>query len=88
MCVCVCVFVFIVVLSETVLIDIDRLLVLLEAKQFSVEPSTLQSLQQLMQWVADLALNILGKLPDGRGNRTSGVSSCVCISHIGDVAFY
>lgn len=38
----------------------------LEAKEFTVEPSTLQSLQQLIQWIADLALNLLVKLPDSR----------------------
>jgi hypothetical protein len=31
-----------------------------------VEPSTLQSLQQLIQWVADLALNPLARLPEQR----------------------
>lgn len=66
------------VLSESVPADIDRLLMGLEVKEFSVEPSTLQSLQQLIQWVADLALNILAKLPDSRGmsgmNRSTGVS--------------
>lgn len=66
-----------VVLSESGPVDIDRLLMNLEVKEFSVEASTLQSLQQLIQWVADLALNILAKLPDNRGmsgiNRNSGV---------------
>lgn len=38
----------------------------LEAKEFTVETTTLQSLQQLIQWVADLALNLLVKLPDSR----------------------
>lgn len=65
------------VLSESGPVDIDRLLMNLEVKEFSVEASTLQSLQQLIQWVADLALNILAKLPDNRGmsgmNRNSGV---------------
>lgn len=65
------------VLSESVPADIDRLLLGLEVKEFSVEASTLQSLQQLIQWVADLALNILAKLPDSRGmggiNRSTGV---------------
>lgn len=69
---------FSVVLSESVPADIDRLLLGLEVKEFSVESSTLQSLQQLIQWVADLALNILAKLPDNRGmsgmSRNTGVS--------------
>ncbi|CAH0551682.1 unnamed protein product [Brassicogethes aeneus] len=46
--------------------DVDKVLMHLEAKEFTVEPSTLQSLQQLIQWVADLALNLLIKLPDSR----------------------
>lgn len=67
--------IFAVVLSESVPADIDRLLLGLEVKEFTVEASTLQSLQQLIQWVADLALNILAKLPDSRGmSRTTGVS--------------
>lgn len=70
--------IFTVVLSESVPADIDRLLLGLEVKEFTVEASTLQSLQQLIQWVADLALNILAKLPDSRGmNRVSGVSICI-----------
>lgn len=46
--------------------DVDKVLMHLEAKEFTIEPSTLQSLQQLIQWVADLALNLLVKLPDSR----------------------
>lgn len=53
------------VLSESVP-DVDKVLLHLEGKDFTVEPSTLQSLQQLIQWVADLALNILAKLPESR----------------------
>ena len=44
--------------------DVDKVLCYLEAKDFTVEPSTLQSLQHLIQWVADVALNLLAKLPD------------------------
>ena len=54
------------ILSDSVVLDVDKVLVNLEAKDFTVEPSTLQSLQQLIQWVADLALNILAKLPENR----------------------
>ena len=65
------------VLSESVT-DIDKVVLGLKGKDFTVEKSTLQSLQQLMQWVADLALNILAKLPENRtmigGNsRNAGV---------------
>lgn len=69
-----------VVLSESVPADIDRLLLGLEVKEFSVEASTLQSLQQLIQWVADLALNILAKLPDNRGMSGMNRSTGVCFS--------
>lgn len=47
----------------------------LDPKEFTVEPSTLQSLQQLIQWVADLALNLLVRLPEQRmQTKSSGVS--------------
>ncbi|XP_060526788.1 mediator of RNA polymerase II transcription subunit 16 isoform X2 [Cylas formicarius] len=46
--------------------DVDKVLMHLEAKEFTVEPSTLQSLQQLIQWIADLTLNLLIKLPETR----------------------
>lgn len=54
--------------------DIDKALALmhLEAKEFTVETTTLQSLQQLIQWVADLALNLLIKLPDSRPSSSKG----------------
>uniref|UniRef100_A0A1B6EV13 Mediator of RNA polymerase II transcription subunit 16 n=1 Tax=Cuerna arida TaxID=1464854 RepID=A0A1B6EV13_9HEMI len=53
------------VMNEAVT-DIDQVLLHLEAKEFTVEPSTLQSLHQLIQWVADLALNLLARLPEQR----------------------
>ncbi|KAK7791584.1 hypothetical protein R5R35_007389 [Gryllus longicercus] len=52
------------------LADVDKVLFHLEAKEFTVEHSTLQSLQQLIQWVADLALALLARLPEQRGNST------------------
>lgn len=66
------------VLSESVP-DVDKVLLNLDGKDFTVEPSTLQSLQQLIQWVADLALNILAKLPENRclgvgATKNTGVS--------------
>lgn len=55
------------------LTDVDKVLIHLEAKDYTVEHSTLQSLQQLIQWVADLAVNILARLPEQRSvGRTSG----------------
>ena len=44
--------------------DVDKVICVVDAKDFTVEPATLQSLQQLIQWVADLGLNILNKLPE------------------------
>lgn len=72
------------VLAESVP-DVDKVLLNLEAKDFTVEPSTLQSLQQLIQWVADLALNILARLPENRcfigGQKSVGVNMSfnICI---------
>lgn len=57
------------VMSDSI-IDVDKVLLHLEAKEFTVEPSTLQSLHQLIQWVADLALNLLARLPEQR--KTTG----------------
>lgn len=51
-------------LSENQNTDIDKVLIHLECKEFTMEPSTLQSLQQLIQWTADLALNILARIPE------------------------
>ncbi|KOX71552.1 Mediator of RNA polymerase II transcription subunit 16 [Melipona quadrifasciata] len=52
--------------------DVDKVLLHLDPKEFTVEPSTLQSLQQLIQWVADLALNLLARLPEQRLQIKSG----------------
>lgn len=64
---------FCAVVSESQYDDVDKVLLLIEAKEFTIEPSTLQSLQQLIQWVADLALSLLARLP--RGIKPSGVMS-------------
>lgn len=53
----------------------QQVLLNLDPKEFTIEPSTLQSLQQLIQWVADLALNLLARLPEQRmHSKSSGVS--------------
>ncbi|XP_064535955.1 mediator of RNA polymerase II transcription subunit 16 [Drosophila montana] len=44
--------------------DVDTVLLNLDPKDFTVEPMMLQSLQQLIQWVTDLALNMLNRLPE------------------------
>lgn len=68
------------VLAESVP-DIDKVLLGLEGKDFTVEKSTLQSLQQLIQFIADLSLNILARLPENRSmggaSRNTGVRSIV-----------
>ncbi|KAH6931592.1 hypothetical protein HPB50_025660 [Hyalomma asiaticum] len=49
--------------SREVISNLDKVLLHLETKEFSVEPLILQSLQQLTQWVADLALYLMASLP-------------------------
>jgi len=67
-------FFFIVAVVTDSLTDVDKVLIHLEAKDYTVEHMTLQSLQQLIQWVADLAVNILARLPEQRlSGRPSGV---------------
>lgn len=63
------------VLSESN-VDIDKVLLKLDAKDFAVEKRTLQSLHQLIQYVANLTLSILARLPENRCNhsRSGGVS--------------
>ncbi|XP_055948593.1 mediator of RNA polymerase II transcription subunit 16-like [Argiope bruennichi] len=43
--------------------QMDKVLLHLESKEFTVEPPILQSLQHLTQWVADCALYLLATLP-------------------------
>ncbi|CAG0896953.1 unnamed protein product, partial [Darwinula stevensoni] len=43
--------------------DLDKVCLQVEAKEFTVEASTLQSLQQLIQWVSDLALFLIATAP-------------------------
>ncbi|XP_077525198.1 mediator complex subunit 16 [Amblyomma americanum] len=49
--------------SRDVISNLDKVLLHLETKEFSVEPLILQSLQQLTQWVADLTLHLMASLP-------------------------
>ncbi|KAG8222993.1 hypothetical protein J437_LFUL000701, partial [Ladona fulva] len=67
------------VVSEPIA-DVDKVLFHLEAKEFTVEPSALQSLQQLIQWVADLALSLLARLPDARLNPPNMQQGTVMVS--------
>ena len=52
------------VLTDNIITDVDQVLFHIEPKEFTVEPSTLQSLQQLIQWVSNLALNSLVRVPE------------------------
>lgn len=53
------------VVAELQLDDVDKVLQNVNAKEFTMEGIILQSLQQLIQWVADLALSLLARLPHG-----------------------
>lgn len=50
--------------------DMSQLLPNIDCKEFFIDPGVLPSFQQLIQWVAHLALNILGRIPDH--HKTSG----------------
>lgn len=64
------------VINNESIADVDKALMVLDPKEFTVEPSTLQSLRQLIQWVADLAVNLLAKLPEQRVQmKPGGVSN-------------
>ena len=55
--------------------DLDKVCLQLEAKEFTVEASTLQSLQQLIQWVSDLALFLIATAPTVQQTRGPTVSA-------------
>lgn len=52
------------VLSESSILDMNTIIVNIDPKEFAIEPSNIQSMQQLIQWVAHLALNILARIPE------------------------
>lgn len=54
--------------------DLTKVLVQMAATEYAVEAPTLQSIQQFLQWCADLALKLLSTLPDLRHSRAPGVS--------------
>ncbi|XP_065555798.1 mediator of RNA polymerase II transcription subunit 16 [Lathamus discolor] len=45
-------------------IDIDKVMINLKTEEFVLEMNTLQSLQQLIQWVGDFVLYLLASLPN------------------------
>ncbi|XP_009952527.1 PREDICTED: mediator of RNA polymerase II transcription subunit 16, partial [Leptosomus discolor] len=45
-------------------IDIDKVMINLKTEEFVLEMTTLQSLQQLIQWVGDFVLYLLASLPN------------------------
>ncbi|XP_070565835.1 mediator of RNA polymerase II transcription subunit 16-like [Ptychodera flava] len=51
------------VCARSVETDLDKIMMNLDTKEFVIEPATVQSLQQLIQWVADFALFLLSNVP-------------------------
>ena len=49
--------------NEQQFMNVDKILINLENKDFCVEPQILQSFQHLHQWIADLTLYLLASLP-------------------------
>lgn len=64
--------------------DVDKVLLHVEAKEYTVEPSLLQSLQQFLQWCADLSVKLLATLPDLRHSKGMGVSIIHLLNAIGN----
>lgn len=63
--------------------DIDKVMINLKTEEFVLEMTTLQSLQQLIQWVGDFVLYLLASLPNqvraGVG-KTSGYAAWVALA--------
>lgn len=57
--------------------DIDQVIVRIEHKEFSVETNILPTLQNLTQWVADLALYLLSSLPHQVNNHHRFPGGCL-----------
>ncbi|XP_013914184.1 PREDICTED: mediator of RNA polymerase II transcription subunit 16-like [Thamnophis sirtalis] len=53
-------------------IDIDKVMINLKTEEFVLEMTTLQSLQQLIQWVGDFVLYLLASLPNQGSGPASG----------------
>lgn len=51
-------------LSFAPVADIDKVMINLKTEEFVLEMTTLQSLQQLIQWVGDFVLYLLASLPN------------------------
>ncbi|KAI5694012.1 hypothetical protein M8J75_009408 [Diaphorina citri] len=66
-------------IADPTVSDVDKVLLNLGAKEFTVEPSTLQSLQQLIQWIANLALNIVGRYAEHKKNNHYDIMSDSCV---------
>lgn len=62
--------------NEAQFMNVDKILLNLENKDFCVEPQILQSFQHLHQWIADLTLYLLASMPQQYHNhhRFPGVS--------------
>lgn len=51
--------------------EVDKVLLHLEVKEFTVEPSTLITVQHLIQWTVTFILRLLNNLPDWRAATTT-----------------
>ena len=58
-------------------LDIDKVMINLKTEEFVLEMTTLQSLQQLIQWVGDFVLYLLASLP----NQVKSTRMLPCPSH-------
>ena len=68
-------FIFVAVLISKVpegVTEVDKVLLHLEAKEFTVEASTLITVQHLIQWTATFVLKLLVNLPEWRSSPQRG----------------
>ncbi|XP_057376499.1 mediator of RNA polymerase II transcription subunit 16-like [Daphnia carinata] len=56
--------------------EVDKVLLHLEVKEFTVEPSTLITVQHLIQWTVTFILRLLNNLPDWRAATTTRGTMC------------
>ncbi|XP_077978485.1 mediator of RNA polymerase II transcription subunit 16-like [Glandiceps talaboti] len=51
------------VCARSIETDLDKIMMNLDTKEYVIEPATVQSLQQLIQWIADFSLFLLSNVP-------------------------
>lgn len=57
--------------------EIDKVLLHLEVKEFTVEASTLITVQHLIQWTTNFVLKMLSNLPEWRNSPRGSVVSLI-----------